>query len=610
MRNRARLFRLLASTAMATVLFPSAMPAEGTRPQEPAAPGQAIDSGLAERLEVRVVNVDVVVTDKKGQPVTGLGRDDFALFEDGQPVAIDNFFVASGALSTAGAVGTEPGTMPVDAEPALAPVAPTPEEEPPLVVVYVDNLQLEPLRRNNYLDQVRGFLDSHLAPGGRVMVVSHYHGIAVETPLAEPFAGDADTVERALAGVREAMGEGIHHRSNRRLALDQIRDVVDLAREGRASFDPCTDGYGLMTNVARGYSDWVRGTVNRSLGGLSQLTASLAGVPGRKVVLYLSNGLDLVPGFDLFHLISEVCPERATDALREGEQGNLTARFHRLTSLANADRISFYTIDAAGLVGNSSADVSSAGPLEINGRTYDVRPSATNDRIRRANRQNTIFTLANETGGRAMLDGNDIRADLARMSSDLETYYALGFTPQHPHDGRVHRLRVELTEPCKGCRLRYRRTYLDKSEDLRLADRTLSTLLYGFEDNPLGIAVAHGEPVADPGGGAQTVPLRLSLPIGALLTIREDDAYVGRIEVVISIQDRERKPVTMRRQEIPIRIAAEVIDAARDEHHMVEVAIPLEIGETVLAITVRDRLAAVASYLRHRIRIEGNDNSA
>jgi len=72
-------------------------------------PVRAQDSGLGEVVRVRVVEVDVQVTNKKGQPITGLTADDFVLFEDGQPVPIEYFSVTGEPDTRSPAAGEVPG---------------------------------------------------------------------------------------------------------------------------------------------------------------------------------------------------------------------------------------------------------------------------------------------------------------------------------------------------------------------------------------------------------------------------------------------------------------------------------------------------------------------
>ena len=100
---------------------------------------------FTDKLEVRIVEVEVVATDKAGNSVTGLTKDDFELYEDGKPVTVTNFYAIDGGREVAAAdfPGAAPGT-----EPAEAPATPAPHRQLNLVV-FVDNLNTSPLQRNH-----------------------------------------------------------------------------------------------------------------------------------------------------------------------------------------------------------------------------------------------------------------------------------------------------------------------------------------------------------------------------------------------------------------------------------------------------------------------------
>src|SRR3954452_12875404 len=79
--------------ALASVLF-----ALSVQSQKPAsAPEVKAPPPLVEKIDVSVVNVDVTVTDRHGQPVAGLTRNDFEIFEDGKPQTITNFYLVENA---------------------------------------------------------------------------------------------------------------------------------------------------------------------------------------------------------------------------------------------------------------------------------------------------------------------------------------------------------------------------------------------------------------------------------------------------------------------------------------------------------------------------------
>src|SRR5688572_12081442 len=126
---------------------------------------------FGELIEVNVVNVDVLVTDRAGRPVTDLRREDFEVLEDGKRMEVTNFQVLK-----AGAIASAPLPAPLPAsESSSSPVEPEPQlpaEERLHLIVYVDNFNLEPAHRTRVLEQLRGFLKD-LSPEDRVMMVTN-----------------------------------------------------------------------------------------------------------------------------------------------------------------------------------------------------------------------------------------------------------------------------------------------------------------------------------------------------------------------------------------------------------------------------------------------------
>src|SRR5437764_15107194 len=107
---------------------------------------------LVEKIEVSVVNVDVTVTDRRGQPVSGLTRDDFEILEDGKPQPISNFY----AVDPVQAKSDARADVGVDVN-----QAPSPERFRRKVLVLIDNQSTTPHARNVALDRLVDFIDQH-----------------------------------------------------------------------------------------------------------------------------------------------------------------------------------------------------------------------------------------------------------------------------------------------------------------------------------------------------------------------------------------------------------------------------------------------------------------
>ena len=117
---------------------------------------------LTESIDVKVINVDVVVTDKKGNAINGLTKDDFELFENGQPKLISNFYEVQGKKATNVSIAP-----PEAAKPAAAP-PPAEEINENLrrrIIFYIDNLSLMPFNRNRVFKEMKEFAKNVMRPG-------------------------------------------------------------------------------------------------------------------------------------------------------------------------------------------------------------------------------------------------------------------------------------------------------------------------------------------------------------------------------------------------------------------------------------------------------------
>src|SRR5690349_9052149 len=149
---------------------------------------------FGDTVDVQVVNVDVSVTGKDGQPVTGLEKGDFKLYVDGKRVEITNFEAVDRTSSPAGAPAPAPSAAPGEAPAVSAGAAP---EESLHLVVYVDNVNIRMGNRARALQELRDFLTRQLVPGDRVTIVSYDQGLHVRLP----FTSDPAAIAAALDGL-------------------------------------------------------------------------------------------------------------------------------------------------------------------------------------------------------------------------------------------------------------------------------------------------------------------------------------------------------------------------------------------------------------------------
>lgn len=541
---------------------------------------------LADSVDVRVVNVETWVTDRDGRPVRDLRKEDFELRVDGKPVEITGFSAVS-APSPA---------------PAAAPAETAASGEPLHLVVYVDNASLSLFHRARALRDLRSFLSGALGEGDEAMIVSSDPGLRV----LMPFTRDPAAIEPALTALAAVLPQGDRRQRERASTLRTILEIQEQNREMGES--PCNEA---VRQPAHAYAGATRAEMLRSISTLTLLVNSLSGLPGRKALVHVSDGLPLTPGEDLFQMISDLCggsavtqglpgaydaagDYRADHATLDAQQYSLINEFQKLARHANVQKVTFYTLQASGL----SVAPSASAEYDSSERALQLSSVAF---TQLNNLRDSLQLLASETGGRAIFDTNDLKPELARIREDYQSYYLLGFTPAAGGIDRDHLLQVEVKRP--RLRVRNRRGYRDKPAAEQLVDRLYTTLLYGKEENPLGaqIEIRAAEPLPD---GLVKVPVHLRLPlVNATFLPRDDRDLVADVRAFAVTRDDGGGTSPVRTFNIPMLIPAKKVAAAMKLTFSYTFYLTLKPGRYQLALGLRDENGAVTSYLRREVTV-------
>ncbi|MEM6793522.1 MAG: VWA domain-containing protein [Acidobacteriota bacterium] len=552
-----------------------------------ASEGSASEGGLAEddgifveAIDVNLVNLEVYVTDRKGNRIRGLTKDDFVLTVDKSPMAISNFYVVEEGrpLTEQPEVLEQPAP---EAEERLGLplrrsqfVDTRPDEQKLHLIVYVDNFNLKPFSRNRVIRAARNFLRTQMRPGDQVMLVSYDRSLKIR----HPFTSDPELIASALYELEDVTGHRVHFDSERRDLLSEVYDE-----------DRYREIYQVRGRVTQ-YAESIHNDMMFTLDALNEQVESLAGLPGRKAILYVAEGLPMRAGEDVFWALNDRFLE--SSVLMDSQRYDISRRFQSLITKANTNRVTFYTVDAAGLRTFTYMDASNAS----------VGGGAQIDQIHFANMQSSLLFLAEETGGFAMINTNNFNRGLERMGSDFGNYYSLGFTPGEQGTGRYHRIKVQLKEKRKGVRLRYREGYRNRPVSTRMADGALAALHYGYQSNNLGIELTAGRerPSED---GLYYLPLVVKLPIGKLTFLPSQEMQRGRVRLYIANKDSEGGLAEVMEVPVPIDIPAADFTRAKDQFYHYELTLVVAPGRQTVAVGVRDEIGATVGYATRPITI-------
>lgn len=542
-------------------LLAASLPFSAASAQPPAqqatAPPPA--SGFEERLDVNLVNVDVFAFDRKGRPVTGLGREDFQLFEDGRRVEITHFTPVDEPRAAAGRGAREPAT---------AAAAPGVAVEPLYLAVLVDNFNLRPQNRVRVLQPLADDLARRLAPADLVMVASFDQTVRVH----QGFTRDRGELAAAFGEVEALPALGV-------LAETEQRDGI-LALEGwLLDDDPRCDQY--VETYIRQVVLPAKWRTELTLQAVEDFTASLGDLPGRKALLYVTEGLQLRPGGALGLAMADFCGDQAMGLRLEGFDTALALK--RLTAVANAARVTLYPLGVAGV---GDAQRGGRGGLA---QTQD-----------RQSGFEVLSFMGHDTGGVASLDVVDPSPALTPLMEDAGHRYSLAYASPRRDLGEVHRIEVKVKR--RGVDLRYRRSFRDPTPEERITRDLLAALWVGGGDNPLGLEVeAAAEPSVE--GRGYRVPLRLGIPIDHLTLETLNGERQGRVEVFVTVRGAGGLRTPVETAHLPVHVAEADLAAASEQLYGYDIELTLGEGSHRVAIGVVDELGGVASYLTHDIEL-------
>jgi len=388
--------RRVALAAALTLLVPGLAQLSGQQTPRPAF-----------RSNVSVVVVDVVVRDRNGAIVRGLTADDFDVREDNRPQSIRSFDFEE--------VTTAPPAGP--AAPALlaAATAQPPANAPPpalrsqdlagrrLLVLLFDVSSMQPDELDRAGRAAVEYVDRQMTSADLVAVAT----IDTTLDVLSDFTADRDAVKRALASFTAVAGVAFDTPAAETAATDEAGGAAATSGE-----------YDLFNNDAR-------------LRAIKTIADALAPVEQKKAILYFSSGMT-----------------------RSGSDNQVELR----TAINAAVRanVSLYPVDTRGLQavvpGGDATKASAFGTGAFSGRTT----ARQFDQLQAS--QETLQTLAADTGGRAFTDTNDFGEAFTQVIRDTSAYYLIGYSSSNEtKDGRFRRITVRVKTP--GLRVEHRAGY-------------------------------------------------------------------------------------------------------------------------------------------------------
>jgi VWFA-related protein len=534
----------------------------GSLPAQEKPPGAPSSQGMppvSESVEVSVTNIEVVVTDSKGNRVPGLAKEDFQVFQDGVPQTITNFYAVSG-----GKVLLDDGQTISLEEPATAAAkAEVPPELQARYIIYVDNLNIQPQNRNRMFKRLKEFVNQTVGKQAEAMVVVFNRSLKVR----RKFTTDPSEVIQVLEQIEGETGSATSQIGERKDALQKINDATSA---------------GQAETVARQYAQAYRNDLEFAVDGMRDTINGMAGIPGRKVLVYVSEGLPATVGLELYDAIQRKFQEGATPL--GSFEFDMNSRYLSIVQAANAQGVTIWALDASGLQVDDM--------ITAENRTMDVRPSFF---ITRTNTQAPLQMMAEQTGGMAAINTNDWKSSLDDLAADFSNFYSIGYRSTRASVDKPHSIEVRVKR--KGLTVRTRRGLLEKSVETRTAETVLASLHYPRIENPLGISVSTGE--AKPyDRDNYLMPVRIAIPIKKLGLVPSGDRYEGSFSVYFVVLDAADKQSDLAIQRQKVEIPGKDFEKAQGKDYYYDVSLICVPGGQKLAVALRDGVTNVTSYVQ------------
>jgi len=427
--------------------------------QQPATQPQTQDDEVV-RITTNLVQVDAVITDKNGKLVTDLKPEELQISEDGRPQKITNFSFFLAETIPPSLPVARSGAVDKNAVPA-PPVRLRPDQVRRTIALVVDDLGLS-FESTHYVRRaLKKFVDEQMQPGDLVAIIRTAGGMGA----LQQFTSDKRQLYAAIERVR--------WNANGRSGIGVFAPLQGNNPGAETTPAAEIDNVGLHREDLDEFREdlFAVGT----LGAVNYVVKGLKDLPGRKSILLISDGIPIM---------SRVDPLSSS--------GRVMAALHSLTEQANRASVVIYTMQAAGLqtLDITAADnVSGFSSQQIRDRVSDRRGAFWES-------QAGLSFLAEETGGIAIRNNNDLSGGIKRVLEDQRGYYLIGYRPDDSTfdvRGRrkFHRLSLKVLRPGKF-NVRMRKGFIGVPDsEARPPAQTPAQKMIGALISPFGSAGVH-----------------------------------------------------------------------------------------------------------------------
>ncbi len=503
---------------LAALLIASAQQATKTTPaasQNKAAPAKQDATKGAQKKTftfsdtVQLVVIDVFAKDKNGNPIEGLKPEDFAVSEDGkpqkittfqyqqlknEPIAADEAPSAAPSLTTRGPVlgeAKKPDAGEAVKSVTASQITPAKAGEAKykdrrLMVLFFDMTSMPINDQIRAQDSAVKFIKTQITPSDLVAIMT----FSSDVKVVEDFTDDRDKLIKDVKGITVGEGQGF-----------DITDTSDAASDTGAAFTADDSEFNIFNT-------------DRQLSALETAAKMLGALPEKKALVYFASGMT------------------------RDSNGNNQAQLTATVNAAVKANVAFYPIDARGLVasaplGNATKGSSSASTVRTGGAQMQAQATF-------QGQQETLTTLAGDTGGKALLDENDLSVGIVQAQRDISSYYIIGYNSGNTNlDGHYRKIDLKIKKDL-AAKLDYRRGYF--------ASKNWGKFDTDDKERQLTEALMMGDPMTDIdvraeidyfrlGRDSYFVPVEVKIPGSDLEMAKHGNAERTRLDFIGVVKD-------------------------------------------------------------------------
>ena len=471
----------------------------------------------------QLVVEDVIIKGKNGQPVKDLKATDFTIAEDGKPQKITVFEYQT----------LEQDPVPVRSAPKAAPQLEEQPAQPPVKSVTGD-IQIAPERpgdlkyRDRRLlvlffdltsmpiqDQIRAqdaalkFLRTQMTRSDLMAMMT----FSSDVKVVQDFTDDRDALEKDIKNLIIGEGQGFDVQSN-----------DDTTSDTGAAFQQDDTEFAIFNT-------------DRQLSALETAVKMLGSLNEKKALVYFASGMQ-----------------------RNGVDNQ--AQLQATINAAIRANVSFYPIDARGLV--ATAPLGDATKGSPGGQGMYSGNSASQAQSKFQGQQETLTTLAGDTGGKALLDANDLSMGIVQAQKDISSYYVIGYySTNDALDGHFRRIKLSLKDKTLSsqiAKMDYRQGYF--------AGKTFNKLGDEDKERQLAEALMLGDPITDMSLAMEVdyfrmardryfIPLAVKIPGSEIELAKHGGADSTRLDFIGQVKDAKGTLVGNVRDNIEVKLKGE-----------------------------------------------------